>query len=492
MTDGHRETMTPRSAGRLDNPRLAFDTWDLAEQFGLLDRPCVVPYNFVPWRRAVARLTGEEFARLFRKQLDAALIDAPEVPLAFYFHVPFCTHFCSYCRCYRRTLTALHGRLEQYTEFILAQLDFFAPWLGDVEAKFWSMGGGTPSVLQPTQLARIFERFHRRYKVARDNPVPTFEMSLPSVTPELAEVVADCGFRRASIGIQTMNPQVRAAHTMAEIDERMLRDAVETLTAHKLFVNLDFIVGLPGESAESFLRGFEIAMATRPASCVVNVLQSDGAERGDPTVRATYVRAIAPRMLEIAADYEVLPHGREIESLLFFGSEFAEAIRPHRGTFARLASGVRAVSIGTSTFAFGTQCESAAAPDYLFTNVDVHETTPDRSEYFLNYKGLYETLKYRSMLNGLDDDDVRLLNGLALALPEQFAGIETDFHTRGLRLRFADPEQADGHGEVCLDVEPSQRAYLQVGRFGISYGHQLSTRGRAVMRAVAAHCRGGP
>ena len=99
-----------------------------------------------------------------------------------YFHVPYCTHFCRYCRCYRRSLPLLKGHLDTYTAYVLQQLDFFAPYLDGFVGKYYSIGGGTPSILEPRQLTAIFERFLKNYKVAGDNPVSTFEMSVPTLT----------------------------------------------------------------------------------------------------------------------------------------------------------------------------------------------------------------------------------------------------------------------------------------------------------------------
>ncbi len=472
-----------------DVRHFALDTQELAVQLGIVDRPRVVPFEYVPWRRTVRRMTASEYARFFRERLDAVRAKA-EIPLAFYFHVPFCTHFCRYCRCYRRTLTELHERLERYTDFVLRQLDYFAPWLGDVEAAYWSMGGGTPSVLSPRQVAAIFDRFSRRYRVVRGSPVPTFEMSLPTVTAELADVVAQCGFRRVSLGVQTLDPRIRSANDMPEIDRAMLERAVALLQARGFLVNVDLIAGLEGEPADGFLAGFEAVMDIRPASCVVNVLER-GSPSGDQAGQREFVRAVGPRMRALAGRYGIYPHGRDVESVLFLSPEFEAELSGHRDVFARLASGVRAVSVGTSTFAFGTQCESAVFPDTLVTNVDVSEPEPEAALYVVNYKGLKEALHYRAVLNRLSPAEVEIVNAAAALVDERFASarVESDLEDSGLRIRFDDPEQPEGRGEVSLSVQPERTGFRRVGRYTIGYGPRSTAACREVMAEVEELCR---
>ncbi len=487
--DGRHDGESGPRGGADDVRRFALDTRELAAELGILERPPIVPYAYAPWRRTVRRMVAAEFARFFRERLDVAR-GKTELPLAFYFHVPFCTHFCRYCRCYRRTLTELEDRLERYTDFLLGQLDFFAPWLGDVEAGYWSMGGGTPSVLSPRQIRAIFERFWRRYRAAR-GPVSTFEMSVPTVTAELADAVADAGFRRVSLGVQTLDAAVRAANGMPEIDRGTLERAVGLLRARGLLVNLDLIIGLEGEPADGFAAGFRTVMDLAPDSCIVNVLEGSEVRRS-AVERSAFVRAVAPRLRDAAGRYGLYAHGREVESVLFLSPAFEAALGGHRDAFARLASGVRAVSVGTCTFAFGTQCESSAYPDVLVTNADVSEPEPEAAHYVVNYKGLQEALHYRAALERLAPGDAETLGRAAALVEERFAStrVESDVEDGGVRFRFDDPEQPGGRGEVSLSVVPGKPAFLRVGRHAIAYGARSTARCREVMAAVAEVCRG--
>jgi hypothetical protein len=313
-------------------------------------------------------------------------------------------------------------------------------------------------------------------------------MSVPTVTSELVEVAADFGLRRVSLGVQTLNPGVRAANAMPAIDAGDVHGAVEAVTRRDLFANLDLILGLEGESPESFLRGFAAVMVARPASVVVNVLQvPPGQEAGDPRRGASFVAEVAAGMRALAGAYHVYPHGREIESILFLSPEFHDALAGHFGDFARLASGVRAISVGTSTFAFGRQCESAVVPNFLIGNVAPNESSAAASDYYVNYKSIDEALRYGALLEGLAPDELELLGRLAIALAERYAAehLEADFAQNGLRISFDDPEQPTARGEVTVSVGAAPPAFVRAGRFGINYRGTASRSVRRMVRIIA-------
>ena len=154
---------------------------ELARRMGIAGRPCVVDFDTHnpswSWRRD--RYSSRQLADLWRETLKRPDVSA-EFPLALYIHIPFCTHTCSFCRCFRMELKSGRSLLDRYVDYLCAQMEFFAPVFASVPVRYFSVGGGTPSLLSAAHWRRIFTRFHALYDIRRDSPLSTFEMSLRS------------------------------------------------------------------------------------------------------------------------------------------------------------------------------------------------------------------------------------------------------------------------------------------------------------------------
>ncbi|MEZ4457441.1 MAG: hypothetical protein R2882_12980 [Gemmatimonadales bacterium] len=86
-------------------------------------------------------------------------------PLALYVHLPFCAERCLYCGC-NATVTNRRDVVERYLDRE-AEIDLISGALGrgpPVEETYW--GGGTPNLLDDSQLARLVGLLRRRFAVA--------------------------------------------------------------------------------------------------------------------------------------------------------------------------------------------------------------------------------------------------------------------------------------------------------------------------------------
>src|SRR6185436_12818067 len=107
-------------------------------------------------------------------------------------------------------------------------------------------GGGTPSLLSPTQLNMILEAVHERFNVSLDAEI-TLEINPGSATLEILSQFRGAGVNRASFGAQTFDDHELArlgrSHTSA--------DTVKTFVALRDVgfenISFDLIAGLPGQ-----------------------------------------------------------------------------------------------------------------------------------------------------------------------------------------------------------------------------------------------------
>ncbi len=164
-----------------------------------------------------------------------------------YIHVPFCRRRCSYCDFAIAVRREVPGR--QFTQTVLRELEIrglpdASPGAG-VDTLY--LGGGTPSLLPPDQLALLIDAF----AIARSAEV-TLEVNPDDVTHEHASAWVAAGINRVSLGAQSFQDHVLAWMHRTH-DGRATDRAVEILrSAGVANISLDLIFGLPTELHHDF------------------------------------------------------------------------------------------------------------------------------------------------------------------------------------------------------------------------------------------------
>ena len=126
--------------------------------------------------------------------------------LGVYISVPFCRTKCSYCNfasdVFSRTV------FERYVDRVcleIADARSTAKQIGGlIEAGVDSiyLGGGTPTVLEPAQLKRIFDAVRAEFSV-QDSAEITVECAPGTLSPAVLEALRQCGVNRVSLGVQS-------------------------------------------------------------------------------------------------------------------------------------------------------------------------------------------------------------------------------------------------------------------------------------------------
>ncbi|HET9631674.1 MAG TPA: radical SAM family heme chaperone HemW [Terrabacter sp.] len=199
----------------------------------------------------------------------AALRDLRSTDLGIYVHVPFCTVRCGYCDFNTYTLTELGGPgasigIDSYADAALRELDLARDVLGP-EAPTVStvfVGGGTPTMLRAGDLVKVLDGIRERFGLAPGAEVTT-EANPDSVTRESLRELAEGGFTRVSVGMQSAVPHVLRTLERTHDPDNVER-AVSAAKAEGLQVSVDLIYGTPGESLEDWRRSLEAAVALEP------------------------------------------------------------------------------------------------------------------------------------------------------------------------------------------------------------------------------------
>ena len=112
------------------------------------------------------------------------------------------------------------------------------------------LGGGTPSLLPGEAIDRLLQLLRERFAISEDAEV-TLEANPEDVTPEAIAAWSAAGVNRISAGIQSLADGELAAVGRRH-DAARARDALQILAASGLSISGDLILGLPGQTRESF------------------------------------------------------------------------------------------------------------------------------------------------------------------------------------------------------------------------------------------------
>src|SRR5512134_182508 len=126
-------------------------------------------------------------------------------PFGVYVHFPWCTHRCPYCDFAVTTEAQPGGR--RYARAILAELALRAPSFDGLAAASVYLGGGTPSLWEPEEIAEVLAALRARFAVPASAEV-TIEANPESCDRERLRAWRAAGVNRVSVGAQSFDPGV--------------------------------------------------------------------------------------------------------------------------------------------------------------------------------------------------------------------------------------------------------------------------------------------
>ena len=200
------------------------------------------------------------------------------MPLGLYISVPFCRTKCSYCNFASDVFSK--GFFENYVGGLLEDIGrarTVAAELGGVfEDRVDSvyLGGGTPSILESSQLLRVFEAARGEFAFMPDAEI-TVECAPGTISPVLIQTLLRCGVNRVSLGVQSFVDQ--EAHSVGRLHKRstVLEEIPRLRAAGIVNINVDLIAGLPHQTAASWEFSLKETVATGVPHASVYMLEVD-------------------------------------------------------------------------------------------------------------------------------------------------------------------------------------------------------------------------
>jgi oxygen-independent coproporphyrinogen-3 oxidase len=187
--------------------------------------------------------------------------------LGIYIHVPFCSAICNYCN-FNRGL--LDGDLKQrYVDAV--EQDIRRQGDG-VPADTIYFGGGTPSLLEPDEIARLIQASRAAFAVAGDAEV-TLEMNPETATLERLRGFRAAGITRLSMGVQSFRDE--ELRRLGRIhDAARAREAVRLARSAGFDnISLDLMMWLPQQTVAQWLTSVEALIAAAPDHASLYILE---------------------------------------------------------------------------------------------------------------------------------------------------------------------------------------------------------------------------
>nr|MBC8282904.1 radical SAM family heme chaperone HemW [Nitrospinota bacterium] len=181
--------------------------------------------------------------------------------LGLYLHIPYCLHKCGYCDFNSHP----ENREESihYVEALLNELKNYSSALKGYSIPTVFMGGGTPTILPPSQLKKILETVRLNFNLTADCEI-TIEANPATIKLQTLEEIRQAGYNRISIGVQSFDEKelqlLERVHNEEEIHSTVLRARAAKFEN----LSMDLMFALPDQTTEKWHSHLKQAIAKNP------------------------------------------------------------------------------------------------------------------------------------------------------------------------------------------------------------------------------------
>lgn len=186
--------------------------------------------------------------------------------LALYLHIPFCARKCRYCAFVSHPLAgggAGKALVRDYLRALRREINTAASLAGRRVLASIYFGGGTPTLLDPSDLVSLLEMIREHFDWSDEIEI-TVEANPGTVSADGLRLLRDAGVNRLSIGAQSFNQEelelLGRIHGAAEIYSAFY--AAREAGFDNL--SLDLIYGIPGQTPAGWRAVLEEAVALHP------------------------------------------------------------------------------------------------------------------------------------------------------------------------------------------------------------------------------------
>ena len=163
---------------------------------------------------------------------------------AVYIHIPFCETICNFCPFHRDKYKS-RLEIDQYLGALVTEIDLKSNFIGRSKANAIFVGGGTPSLLSPSQIELLGGAIARNFDL-NELIEFTFEVEVKSVTQEKLRAMRAIGVNRISFGVQTFSERFRMLFAL-DATEKQICDTAALANSMFPYTNMDLLYGMAGQ-----------------------------------------------------------------------------------------------------------------------------------------------------------------------------------------------------------------------------------------------------
>jgi oxygen-independent coproporphyrinogen-3 oxidase len=237
------------------------------------------------------------------KSMASPLPTQPLLPLAVYFHIPFCRTRCTYCAF--NTYVGLSNYIIPYMRALRRELVLVAGSSQPVVSTIY-FGGGTPSLIPVVELEATLRACAKTFSLTPDVEI-SLEANPGTVDQDYLRQLHQIGINRLSFGMQSAHEsELRLFARLHGLDDvRATIDMARTTGFDN--INLDLIYGIPRQTLDMWRHSLETALSFNPTHLSLYSLGIENATPLQSWIAQGHLPApdpdLAADMYEWASDY---------------------------------------------------------------------------------------------------------------------------------------------------------------------------------------------
>jgi oxygen-independent coproporphyrinogen III oxidase len=225
-------------------------------------------------------LISDEKIQLMQQIVDRQLAVLPDLydlknGVSIYIGIPFCPTKCAYCTFPAYAINGRQGSVDSFLGGLHYEIRQIGDWLKKNDIKITTVyyGGGTPTSITAEEMDMLYEEVQQSFPDVENIREVTVEAGRPdTITPEKLEVLKKWNIDRISI-----NPQSYIQETLKAIGRHhTVEETVEKFHLAREMgmnnINMDLIIGLPGEGTKEFAHTLAETEKLMPESLTVHTL----------------------------------------------------------------------------------------------------------------------------------------------------------------------------------------------------------------------------
>ncbi len=169
--------------------------------------------------------------------------------LGLYVHIPFCATRCTFCRYYAIALSQ-ERNIDGYLSALKNEIVIYRKIFNDIPFHTLYIGGGTPSLLNNKQLKFLFDALYENLNFEYKRQV-VFEGVSDFLTFEKLAYLKEMGLNRLTLGVQTLDKGILKEVNRYQNNDEFFRCYQDARKAGIKFINVDIMLGLPGQTLDS-------------------------------------------------------------------------------------------------------------------------------------------------------------------------------------------------------------------------------------------------